>query len=277
MFRLHDSDGSLFEVWFNFHQFLCASSTRHIMFHGWIVMMSGDVTPKGTCFFNVCFSLGSFERWVRKRIQTHLLAAGIIIIVCASFAQIQVTMFSRGMWLEDEATGFSLSIYLCLQSHSYNPQSLRQCLNGLCLKHLHRCHDVLPISQLWILHDIAAFLKTCRMPHALPFPEATHTNVVRGFKSPLSSDRTSVRLWTMASSRWTSTQTHSGPIGAASVNLSRSTTTTCRSFAQRWLGGCCRIRDMLHDMPTVAFLAPNSFVVSLTRPWLLFLAFDLPS
>jgi len=78
---------------------------------------------------------------------------------------------------------------------------------------------------------------------ALPFPGATHTNVVRGFKSPLSCDRISVRLWTMASSRWTSTQTHSGLIGAASVNLSRSTTTTCRSFAERWLGGYYRIRD----------------------------------
>lgn len=32
MFRLHDWDGSLFEFWFNFHQFLCASSTRHIMY-----------------------------------------------------------------------------------------------------------------------------------------------------------------------------------------------------------------------------------------------------
>ena len=58
MLRLHDWDGFLFEFWFNFHQFLCASSTRHIMYtsiHGWNVMMSGDVTPKGTCLFNVFF------------------------------------------------------------------------------------------------------------------------------------------------------------------------------------------------------------------------------
>ena len=92
--------------------------------------------------------------------------------------------------------------------------------------------------------DIAWYCSILQdLTHALPFPEATHTNVVRGFKSPLSCDRISVRLWTMASSRWTSTQTHSGLIGAASVNLSRSTTTTCRSFAERWLGGYYRIRD----------------------------------
>ena len=91
--------------------------------------------------------------------------------------------------------------------------------------------------------DIAWYCSILKdLTRALPC-QRLHTNVVRGFKSPLSCDRISVRLWTMASSRWTSTQTHSGLIGAASVNLSRSTTTTCRSFAERWLRGCYRIRD----------------------------------